>query len=91
MERAHPKTIEEAVKVILSTMTDTEKELIRSSTEEKLTDFHLGLGTEIRNKLGLWDYNYELLISCGELEPDEASMVIIKAVWEALHNEQYRR
>lgn len=91
MKRAHPKTIEEAVKVILSTMTDTEKELIRSSTEEKLTDFHLGLGTEIRNKLGLWDYNYELLISCGELEPDEASMVIIKAVWEALHNEQSRR
>ena len=91
MERAHPKTIEEAVKVILSTMTDTEKELIRSSTEEKLTDFHLGLGTEIRNKLGLWDYNYELLISCGELEPDEASMVIIKAVWEALQNEQSRR
>lgn len=91
MERAHPKTIEEAVKVILSTMTDTEKELIRSSTEEKLTDFHLGLGTEIRNKLGLWDYNYELLISCGELEPDEASMVIIKAVWETLQNEQSRR
>jgi len=91
VERAHPKTIEEAVKVILSTMTDTEKELIRSSTEEKLTDFHLGLGTEIRNKLGLWDYNYELLISCGELEPDEASMVIIKAVWETLQNEQSRR
>ena len=91
MKREHPKTIEEAVKVILSTMTDTEKELIRSSTEEKLTDFHLGLGTEIRNKLGLWDYNYELLISCGELEPDEASMVIIKAVWETLQNEQSRR
>lgn len=88
MEKESPKTLEEAVKVILSTMTDIEKELIRRSTEEELINFHFGLGADVRNKFGLWDDNYELLISCGELEPDAASMVIIKAVWEALQNEE---
>jgi len=69
-------------------MTDKEKELIRSLTEEELTNFHFGWGADIRNKFRLWDDNYELLISCGELEPDDASMVIIKAVWEALQNDK---
>jgi len=87
MEERRPKTLQEAVRTVLSTMTDEEKEQVKGSTEEGLIDFHSGWGAEIRNKFGLWDDNYELLILCGELEPDAASMVIIKAVWKALQNE----
>ncbi|MBL8394611.1 MAG: hypothetical protein JNK99_07665 [Candidatus Accumulibacter sp.] len=49
---------------------------------------HFGLGMWIRNSLGLWKGNDELMQAIKErnqsIHPDEASMVIVEAVWERL-------
>jgi len=52
--------------------------------EEQLIRFHHGWGTGIRNEFGLWKGNKELLADCHAEHPDDASMVIIQAVWERL-------
>jgi len=85
--KENPRNLEEAVKILLSNMTDKERELIKNSTEEELINLHFGLGVNIRNKFGLWDENFELLITCGELDPDAASTIIIRTLWEKLRQE----
>ena len=81
-----PTTVESTVKDILSTMSEKDKELIRKTKRQDLIMFHHGWGTGIRNYYGLWRGNKELIISaCGApCHPDEASMVIIEAVWKKL-------
>jgi hypothetical protein len=48
---------------------------------------HLNLGNYIRNEFGLWGNNEELLKACcpdnSLRNADEASMVIIRALWWA--------
>jgi len=88
MKEQCTKTLQDAVKYVLSHMTAKEKDMIKNSAKKELINFHLGLGTYIRDKFRLWDDNEELLISCGKLEPDEASMVIIRELWESLQNEK---
>ena len=84
MEEQWPKTLDEAVRVHLLTMTDEEKKLVRNTPEEDLINLHFSWGLNIRNEFGLWKGNNELIESCGEFEPDGASSAIIDAVWRAL-------
>ena len=83
-----PKTVKEAVKRLLSELSDRDKLAIQKSSEENLVVFHLGLGNYIRNEFGLWKDNEELLKDClpgaKEPKPDKASSVIIKALWKSL-------
>lgn len=79
-----PKTVEEAVDHILAKMKDEDKSLVRRTPQTDLIRFHHGWGTGIRNSFGLWGRNPELLEACGGGHPDDASMVIIEAVWERL-------
>ncbi|MBY0461171.1 MAG: hypothetical protein K2V38_27935 [Gemmataceae bacterium] len=81
-----PKTLDEAVVHLLSVLSDESKARVRGTLERDLILFHHGWGTGIRNDLGLWGRNPELLASCGSPHPDDASMVIIRAVWRALQN-----
>ncbi len=86
--REYPKTVKEAVKRLLSELSDRDKLAIRNSLEENLIMFHLGLGNYIRNDFGLWRKNEELLRDClpeaKEPNPDDSSSVIIKALWRSL-------
>lgn len=84
-----PRTVEATVADLLSELSDEEKAKVRNTTKEDLIRFHHGWGTGIRNHYGLWRGNDELIESaCGkECHPDEASMVIIEAVWTALQDE----
>jgi hypothetical protein len=56
--------------------------------EEDLIDAHFALAYHIRNEFGLWRGNESLLESCriksgdNNLHVDDASMVIIKGLWE---------
>lgn len=83
-------------------MSEEDKETLKNTPEEDLTLFHHGLGTDIRNEFGLWANNRELLKSCGSqmmpdsayddylmmmVHQDEASMVIIEALWRALQEQ----
>jgi len=97
-----PETVKEAVNVLLSSFLEEDKETLRNTPEADLTIFHYGLGTYIRNEFGLWSGNKELLKSCASqmfpksaydeylammVDPDSASMEIIKATWRRLRRE----
>ena len=86
MQKQGPRTLEEAVRVHLLTMTQKEKEMVRNTPENDLIDFHFIWGLNIRNEFGLWEGNDDLIKSCRESDPDRACMAIIKAVWKTLQD-----
>ena len=81
----HPKSIEEAVELLLTELPEKDQQVIRNMAEDQLSSLHFSLGNYIRNGFGLWESNVELLKACcpdGSLRnADDASMVIIKALW----------
>lgn len=85
-----PKTLGAAVTRIVSGLSEEDKKTVRETPENDVIMFHHGWGTGIRNSFGLWGGNEELLKSaCGGklCHPDDASMIIIQGVWEALRTE----
>ncbi len=84
-----PTTVDAAVADVLSTLSAEDKAEVRGTKKEDLIMFHHGWGTGIRNDYGLWRGNTKLIESaCGKgCHPDDASMVIIEAVWSALQHE----
>jgi len=83
-----PATIDEAVGVVIATLSDEDKAAMAAMAESELIGLHFGLGAWIRNNLGLWKGNDQLMRAAREcnqsMHPDDASMVIIEAVWERL-------
>lgn len=81
-----PTTVQDTVKDILSRMSEEDKERVRNTKGGDLIMFHHGWGTGIRNYYGLWRGNKKLIKSaCGmPCQPDDASMIIIEAVWQEL-------
>ena len=62
---ALPKTVEDAVRVLLTLMPETEQAKVAQVREEDLEHLHLGMGIWIRNNLGLWSSNEELMADTG--------------------------
>ena len=79
----HLTTLTEVVEDIIENMTKAEKSGLINTAEEDLIQFHHGWGRDIRNRYNLWQ-NSELVKATAENHPDDASGVIIKAVWKAL-------
>lgn len=79
-----PLTLDAAVERLLGRMTEPDRELVRNTAEDDLIGFHFGWAMGIRHEFGLWRGNSQLLASCGNPHPDDASMVIVRAVWERL-------
>ncbi len=83
-----PRTVEEAVDRLLSSMSEKDKQSFKNTPEKDLIMFHFGLGTHIRNEFGLWQGNTELLKSCEKesyfVDPDDASSIIIEALRKKL-------
>ena len=93
-ENPYPQSVQEAVdRLHASISLNDEIRLAASLTEKDLTDFHFSLGHYIRNEFGLWSGNDALLESCriiaGKqyLHVDDASSIIIKALWVRLKKE----
>jgi hypothetical protein len=64
---------------------EKDKEIIRNTPSEfGMIRHHHGLGTWVRNTFGLWRGNDELLRSTGCQHPDNASVVILGALWQRL-------
>ena len=87
-EEKQPQSVEEAVDRLHANMGLNDEILLATMNEEDLIDAHLALGYQIRHEFGLWTGNVALLESCRiiaddkNLHIDDASMVIIKALWD---------
>jgi hypothetical protein len=81
-----PKTVQEAVTIAIQRLSPESRAKLRAMKEGDLILLHHGYGTGLRNYLGLWRGNSELIKSaCGHpCHPDDASMVIIEATWKQL-------
>lgn len=79
----NPTTVAEVVADILKNMSDTAKAELIHTPEEDLIQFHNTWRRDICNRYNLWR-NTELVKATGGDHPDDASGVIIKAIWKAL-------
>jgi len=77
-----PRTLNQALDVILDSMDEESVKHIAGVNEEDLVQFHMGWGMGIRNSFNLFR-NRELLQECGTNCADDASAFIIKKVWQS--------
>ncbi len=93
-----PTTVDEAVNLLVSTLSADEKDTFRTTPHSDLILHHFGLGQYIRNTFGLWQGNDDLLRSCHpevtdpylleiiKQDPDGASTRIIDTLWRRLQS-----
>lgn len=96
-----PKTIDGAVSLLSTKLGQEAKDEIAALPEGELGTLHFGLGADIRNRFGLWAGNKALLLDCqkakfegrtdmppnvDEIQPDDASAMIIRALWARLRH-----
>ena len=85
-----PKTVDEAVKRLISDLPLKDKTAIANLAENDLATLQFSLGTYIGREFGIWSGNRELLDSCelvsGDiyLHRDFAPTVIIVELWNRL-------
>ena len=82
-------TLQEIVADFIDNMSESLKATFRNTAEDDLIAFRSGWGKGIRNKYNLWQDN-ALVKSLGADHPDDAAMIIIKAVWKALRESESR-
>jgi hypothetical protein len=80
----YPATIPDAVTAMLAELTGDVLDQIAATAFDELDLLHFTVGAAIRNTLGLWDGNWDLLEACEAKGPDEAAGVVLDAVWERL-------
>ncbi len=76
-----PKTVNDAVDLLMRILTDEQKNEIRALKEDDLIDLHFGLGLAIRNAFGLHDLDSKLLADCGTRHPDDGAGVVVREVY----------
>ena len=74
--------INTVVAEIIEGMTAHQKKMVCTTSKDELILLHHGWGTSIRSQY-LWQ-DMELVNATGKAHPDDASMVIIEAVWKRL-------
>lgn len=87
-----PKTIEEALKLLLSILDKETKEMFGSRSEKDIKHYHCTAGVLIRKQFKLTEGNDELIKSCrkfsgqDDLDGKGASIVILEALWKSLRH-----
>ena len=85
-----PKTVEDAVNLLLSILDKETMEAFASRSEKELKYYHCTAGVLIRKEFKLIGGNDELIESCrkfsdqSDLDGKGASIVILKVLWESL-------
>ena len=85
-----PKTVELAVERLSANMPLKVKAELAKQSEDDLVKLHFTYGAFLRNQFGLWSNNIDLLDDCRKvsgntfIQPEEASLVIIKELWKRL-------
>jgi hypothetical protein len=86
-----PKNIDDAVDKLMAELSFKDKTKIANMSEVDLVKLNTSWGIYIRNEFRL-PGNNPLLESCAsyagvsKISPDQASFIIIKALWERLQN-----
>lgn len=89
-----PLTIDEAVERLREQLSADQLAAVAAMAEDDLGDCHFGLGMYIRNEFGLWEQGSPLLQDCQAhddragsfIHPDDASMLIVRALWTRLRH-----
>lgn len=85
-----PKTVQEAVEILVSELPLKEKITIANMVEEELIMLNANLGRFILDNFGLWSGNEKLVESClaeakySLHDEDDAVAVIVKELWQKL-------
>lgn len=86
----YPKTLEEAVEKLISEMPLKDRVFVAGLGFERLNLVELALGSYVRQNLGLWTGNTELIESCRaysgrpSLTADQGATIILQALWKRL-------
>lgn len=85
------ETFDSAVDTLLSRMQPEELRKLRALPKHELDSLHMGLGMWIRNQLDLWvrDQELKLFLATGKSDRDEASTILIKAMWLRLNTSRH--
>jgi len=79
-----PETVDEAVDRLMMVLDGEQKIAIAAMPKNDLIDLHFSLGMAIRNAFGLHEPGSKLLAACGVAHPDDASGMIVDALWTKL-------
>jgi len=90
-----PKTVEDALNLLLSILDKETMEAFASRSEKELKHYHCTAGVLIRKEFKLTEGNNELIESCrklsgqADLDGKGASIVILEALWESLRQTRH--
>ena len=93
--RVPPKTIEDAINILLSVLDKETMEIFANRSETDLKHYHCTAGVLIRKEFKLTEGNDELIESCrkfsgqSNLDGKGASVVILRALWESLRQTRH--
>jgi len=79
-----PKNIEEAVSIVMDSMSLDQKDELHQVSEDNLINLHFGFGMWVRNLLGHWVPPADEGQYPGH--PDDVSGIITKLIWRKLHD-----
>ena len=88
MGNEFPTTVDAAVRLLLGMVEESEQAKIAAMDSDDIYTLHFGLGVWIRNHMGFYAGNDQLLKATGETEPDDGSMVIMRAFRDRLRADQ---
>jgi hypothetical protein len=88
MARHLASTVNEAVALLVSLLPVQQQTDVAEFDEHQLEILHFGIGSCVRNSLGLYLGNEDLLADTGALGADGASAVIVRTLWKHLRNQQ---
>lgn len=83
-----PTCIAEAIRILDLLLSKEEKDTIRIVPLSELNMLHASVGRFICNEFGLVSGNDKLITATLEIDPDLASMTIIREYWDHLRAEQ---
>ena len=90
--QAPPKTIEDALKLLLSILDNDTKEMFGTRSEKEIKHYHCTAGVLIRKQFKLTEGNDELIESCRkfsgkyDLDGKGASIVILEELWKTIRH-----
>jgi hypothetical protein len=86
-----PRSVEEAVEVLLGRLTFQERTRVANKSRERLDSLIPSLGTFIKNEFRMWKGNDPLMDDCrllSDSEDEEPAAIIIRELWKRLRKSE---